>query len=72
MNVDQRREYVEAKLKQRAEIQHKINALNSEREKFVAAKQHEQAGAPETLDSAVLKAMREEMKEKGFEVGEVR
>jgi hypothetical protein len=72
LSIDERRAYVDARVKQRAELQTKINSLNAEREKYVAEQRKQQAGAPETLDSAMLKAMREQMKEKGFEVGEVR
>jgi hypothetical protein len=68
MSLQQRQQLVDAKLKQRAEIQQKINALNAQREEFVAQKQREQAAGPDTLDSAVLKTVREEMKAKGFEV----
>jgi len=69
MGAEDRAKYVESKRLERAQIQRQINALNADREKFVAAKQKEQASAAtETLDSAMLKAMREQMKAKGFEV----
>jgi hypothetical protein len=70
MNADQRRDYVKQQSTKRAEIQQKINQLNSERESFIASKQREQADAPQTLDTAVVQVVRDQLKEKHFDVPE--
>ncbi|MGB7158520.1 MAG: vWA domain-containing protein [Tepidisphaeraceae bacterium] len=67
MTPEQRKAYVEEQAKKRSEVQAKINDLNQQREKFVAAKQKEAAGA-DTLDAAMLTAVREQLGKKEFEV----
>ena len=68
MTKEERKAYVEEQSKKRGEIQKQINDLNTAREKFVADKRREQAqtAGPDTLDAAVLKAVREQMKAKEF------
>src|SRR5205085_1689192 len=67
MSVEQRKQYVQQQAQCRSDLQQKINQLNAEREKYVAEQQKAQSMQPETLDSAVVKTVREQMKEKGFE-----
>jgi hypothetical protein len=68
MTPDQRKAYVEAQAKERTDIQGKIKGLGSEREKFIAEKRRESAAAGDkTLDSAILGAVGEQLKEKNFE-----
>ena len=70
LNAEQRRDYVEKQASKRGEIQEKIKQLNAEREKYVAAQQREQADVPQTLDSAVVTMVREQLKSNKFEVPE--
>jgi hypothetical protein len=53
------------KSKERAELQAKINALNSEREHFVAAK-IKQLATTNTLDSVVITTVREQAQTRKF------
>jgi len=66
----ERRAYVEQQGAKRAEIQAKIKALNEDRVKYVAVKEKENTNATgtDTLDSAIVKAVREQIAEKGFEM----
>lgn len=66
----ERRAYVEQQGAKRAEIQAKIKALNEDRVKYVAVKEMETTTATgtDTLDSAIVKAVREQIAEKGFEM----
>ncbi len=67
MTVEERKAYVEKKRKERAELQKKINDLNEQRKKYVAQKMKELSGKGEdTLDSAMIKAIREQAKKKQF------
>jgi hypothetical protein len=65
MNADERKQYVETKAKERAEMQAKIGELNREREKYVAARMKEVAGT-NTLDAVVLSAVREQSAKQNF------
>jgi hypothetical protein len=65
MNADERKKYVEAKAKERAEMQAKIGELNREREKYIAARMKEMAG-PNTLDAVVISAVREQSAKQNF------
>jgi hypothetical protein len=60
MSVQERKDYIDAKAKQRGEIQQKINTLNTEREKYVADKRREQ-GKDDTLDTALMQAVDEQL-----------
>jgi tRNA uridine 5-carbamoylmethylation protein Kti12 len=67
MTKEQRRAYVDEQAKTRGELQKQINDLNTAREKFVADKRREEAkSGADTLDAAVLKAVREQMQKKEF------
>lgn len=61
----ERKAYVETKARERAEMQAKINELNREREKFVAARMKEISGT-NTLDAVVISAVREQSAKRNF------
>ena len=61
----ERKVYIEQKSKERSELQAKINALNDERTKFVAAKMKGMA-ATNTLDSVVIMTVREQAQTREF------
>jgi hypothetical protein len=65
MNEAERKTYVEGKAKEREQIQGKINALNAERAKYVAEQSKKQAGA-NTLDGAMIGAIREQATRRDF------
>lgn len=65
LSVEERKTYVETKSKERAEMQTKINALNQEREKYVAARLKEMSGT-NTLDAVVISAVREQSALRNF------
>ena len=68
MTPEQRKAHVEAQAKARTDIQEKIKSLGTEREKFIAEKRRESTAAGEnTLDSAILGAVGEQLKAKDFE-----
>ncbi len=66
MKPEEREAYVEKKSAERAEIQAKINTLNEERRKYVADKQKEKS-ADQTLDQAILSAVRKQAVKKGYQ-----
>ena len=70
LSTAERAKYVEAQAAKRAELQRQINALNAERGKYVAEKEKEHAaGGADTLNSAVIKVVHEQLAERKFEVG---
>jgi hypothetical protein len=64
----EREAYVAGKAKEREELQKKINALNAERTKFVAAeaKKKSESGKADSLDSAMIKAAEEQAAKNNF------
>ncbi len=69
LKVEERKEFVEEKRKERLAIQEKINVLNTQRMDFIAnenAKSEEAA----TLDNVLLKAVKSQAKQKNFSVKE--
>lgn len=66
MNGKERKEYVEKVTKKREKIKERINKLNEERRKYIEEKQKEASG-DETLDSAVIKVIREEGNKKNYD-----
>jgi len=66
MTVDQRKAYVEAKTKERVQIQQKIQHLNLERNNFIAAEMKKQQGRDNTLGTAIIKVVREQATKKKF------
>jgi hypothetical protein len=69
MTLEERREHVEKNAARRTEIQERINKLNAERREFVAAERKKRAAdtGEETLDRAMVRALREQAAAKGFE-----
>jgi hypothetical protein len=65
MTETERKEFVEQKAKERAGLQAKIQTLNTEREKYVAAQQKQSAGT-NTLDVVVTTAVREQAAKRAF------
>ena len=55
-----------SRAQERAQLQTKINRLNSEREKFVAQRMKEVAGT-NTLDSVVISAIREQGRKRNLQ-----
>jgi len=67
MSLEERKSHIEEQTKKRAEIREKVNELNEARKKFVAKKMKEtQNGEEETLDSVMIKAMREQATKRSF------
>jgi hypothetical protein len=66
MTEAERKTYVETKAKQRAEIQSKIQALNTERTKYIAA-QTKTASATNTLDAVMISALREQAAKRNYQ-----
>jgi len=67
MNEKQRWEYIKQMTQKRQDIQKKINALNAEREKYLAKKRAESSGA-EALDEALIKAIRTRVRKRQFSI----
>jgi hypothetical protein len=70
MPQEERGKYVDQQRVRRAEIQQQINQLNTDRAKFVAEEEKKQADTDktETLDTAIINSIREQVQQKGFEV----
>ena len=65
MSKGEREKYVKDMSRKREEIKEKINRLNAERRVYVEKKMKE-AGTENTLDAAIIGAVRESAKKKGF------
>ena len=61
----ERKEYVDKMIKNRTEIQKKINKLNEDRRKYVEAETKKQS-KNNTLDAAIINAVREQAEKKEF------
>ncbi len=57
---------IDAKLAKRREIRDEITRLNAERNRYMAEEEKKRAGAPATLDKAVLGAVRSQAVRKGY------
>jgi Mg-chelatase subunit ChlD len=67
MSPDQRKAHLEAKAKERAELQKKIAELGAEREKFIAAEiKAKNLDQNKAFDQAVQKAVRDQASKKGL------
>ena len=66
MTNEQRQAYVQEKAKQREEIQHQIQQLNSQRKKYVAGEMKKRSGQTETLGSAIIQAVRQQATKRNF------
>lgn len=65
MNLQERKDYLDQKEKERSLIQDKINRLNEERSKYVAQKLLENKN-DNTLDAVMIKTIREQAKQKNY------
>ena len=65
MKAAERKEYVQNLAKKREEIREKINRLNLERRAYIEKAEKEEQG-DDTLDSAIIKTVREQALEKKF------
>jgi hypothetical protein len=68
MTVEERKAYVETKAKERAEIQQKIQELNDQRKKYVAEEMKKQHDNTDTLGSAIIQAVSEQVERKNFKI----
>jgi len=66
MTTEERKAYVEAKAKERAEIQQKVQELNEQRKKYIAAETKKHQGKSDTLGSAIIRSVREQAQKKNF------
>ncbi len=66
MSKEERKTYIEAQAKQRVKIQQRIQELNKQRKKYVAEEMKKRQLQGYTLGSAVIKAVRDQAKEKNF------
>jgi hypothetical protein len=64
MSPPARKEYVEKMKRERKRIQNRINKLNEERRKYIAGRKKN--SPDDTLDAVVLKAIREQARDKNF------
>lgn len=65
MTLEERKEYVETKAKEREKIQKRITELDKERRKYIADKLAEEPD--NTLDAAMIKIIREQAQSKNYE-----
>lgn len=65
LSESERKEFVEKKAKERSELQTKIQKLNADREKYIAAQKKEKS-ATNTLDAVVTTAVREQAAKRQF------
>jgi len=65
MSSEERKTYIEEKKKQRADIQKRIQELNEQRKKYIAEEMKKQR-QDNTLGSAIIKAIRNQAREKNF------
>ncbi|MCX6578745.1 MAG: VWA domain-containing protein [Candidatus Aminicenantes bacterium] len=65
MSKEERKQYIEKKKKERADIQAKINLLREERDKYVAEQRKKEAG-DKTLDQAMIDAIRAQAAKKNY------
>lgn len=67
MSAEQKKAYVEGKAKEREKLQGEMKKLNAEREKYVAEEMKKRAASGQnTLDAAIVQAVREEAAKKNF------
>jgi F0F1-type ATP synthase membrane subunit c/vacuolar-type H+-ATPase subunit K len=66
MSGAERNAYIEAKARQRTEIQREIEQLNEQRKKYVAAEMQKRQKDGKTLGSAVIAAVREQATKRNF------
>lgn len=69
MSPKERKDFIEKKKKERAQIQEKINTLRQQRDKYVAEKQ-KSAAQKQTLDNAVITTIKDQAKKKNYKFEE--
>ena len=65
MTIEERKQYVEGRKKERKALQERINRLNKERRLYVET-QRKNLSDTQTLDQAVIKALKSQAETKGF------
>jgi hypothetical protein len=60
MNVTECKVFIDKKAKERSELQAKIQKLTADRDQYVAQRTKEEAATTDTLDTAVISAVREQ------------
>ncbi|MBN2545988.1 MAG: VWA domain-containing protein [Spirochaetes bacterium] len=65
MSKKEREEYINKKIKEREEIQNKINTLNKQREEYLINERKKSADS-NTLDKAIINAIRSQASKKGY------
>jgi hypothetical protein len=66
MSALERKDYVASRLEERERIQAEIRKLDQERRKYVEARKKQAGATSDTLDSAVVKAVRSQARRLGF------
>lgn len=66
MSKEEQRQYVAEQAQKREALQKKITALNQARESYVAAERAKQANGPDSLDSAMVEAIRGQAQKHGY------
>jgi hypothetical protein len=66
MTVAERKAHIRATEQKRVELQKKITLLDVARKKYIAARRHKLPPAASTLDEAILRAVREAGRKRGF------
>jgi len=66
MSIGERKTYIEAKARQRVEIQQRIQELNEQRKKYVAEQMSKRQPQADTLGAAVIKAVHDQASKKNF------
>jgi hypothetical protein len=67
MSLEERKTYIEKKENERKGIQTKISELNQSRNQFIAEERKKMSsGGKQTLDEAMIQALRNQAKERGF------
>lgn len=68
MSVEERRQHVDRQLAERDTIRQRIAELNEQRNAYVADEMRKQSAAgPETLDSAIIRTVRDQAQKRSFE-----
>ena len=65
-SVEERKAHVQAKAKERTEIQQKIQQLNTQRQAYIAAEMKKLQGKTDTLGSAIIKAVHDQAQKRNF------
>lgn len=68
MSAEERKAYIQAKTKERSEIQQKIQILNKQRKKYVAEEVKKQQKETDTLGSAIAEIICKQAEAKNFEL----